>query len=41
MAAIQGHNGGCYAHAQTSNAYNLCLSSNLTLNLQEHSWDSI
>ena len=26
MAQIKIHNGGCYAHAQTSNAYNFCLS---------------
>ena len=25
MAQIQIHNGGCYANAQTSNTYNLCL----------------
>ena len=26
MAQIKTHNGACYAHAQTSNAYNFCLS---------------
>ena len=26
MAQIKIHNGGYYAHAQTSNAYNFCLS---------------
>ena len=30
MAQIKIHNGGYYAHAQTSNAYNFCLSWNLT-----------
>ena len=25
MAQIKIYNGGCYAHAQTSNAYNFCL----------------
>ena len=28
MAQIKIHNGGYYAHAQTSNAYNFCLSRN-------------
>ena len=26
MAQIKNHNGGYYAYAQTSNAYNFCLS---------------
>ena len=26
MAGVEIHNGGYYAHAQTSNVYNLCLS---------------
>ena len=30
MAQIKIHNGGYYAHAQTSNAYNFCLSLNST-----------
>ena len=30
MAQIKIHNGRCYAHAQTSNAYNFCLSLNST-----------
>ena len=30
MAHIKIHNGGYYAHAQTYNAYNFCLSSNST-----------
>ena len=28
MARIKNHNGGYYAHAQTSNAYDFCLSRN-------------
>ena len=28
MAQIKNQNGGCYAHAQTSNACNFCLSQN-------------
>ena len=31
MAQIKIHNGGYYAHAQTSNAYNFCLSIQLNL----------
>ena len=30
MAQIKIHNGGYYAHVQTSNAYNNCLSENST-----------
>ena len=30
MAQIKVHNGGYYTHAQTSNAYNFCLSLNST-----------
>ena len=30
MAQIKIHNGGYYAHAQTSNAYNFCFSWNST-----------
>ena len=30
MAPINFDNGACYAHAQTSDAYNFCLSSNST-----------
>ena len=30
MAQIKIHNGGYYAHAQTSNAYNFCFSLNPT-----------
>ena len=30
MAPIKNHNGGYYVHAQTSNAYNFCLSRNST-----------
>ena len=30
MAQIKIHNGGYYAHAQTCNAYNFCLSRNST-----------
>ena len=40
MTQIKIHNVRCYAHAQTSNAYNFCLSK-IQLNLQECSWDSI
>ena len=30
MAQIKNYNGGCCAHAQSSNAYNFCLSYNST-----------
>ena len=30
MAPIKNHNGGYYAHVQTSNAYNFCMNRNST-----------
>ena len=39
MAQINIHNGGYYAHAQASNAYNFCLSWNSTKFIRTFMWE--